>query len=125
MILVLLEKISQEELKIVCDAHFSSWVKFVVDIKREVMTVGGDLHADGETQLIESGSVQSDLWGGNFYPWKEPGERLEYTAFINIRPRDDNPGMEVMEQEIKEKIKSLAEKYLLADHEQMSLPETG
>jgi hypothetical protein len=123
MILILSNKITQQQLKILCEAYFGTWVKFVADIKKEVLAVGGELHVDGEAQLIESGSGQSDLWGGNFYPWKEPEERMEFTSFINIRPLDNNAGMEVMAPKIREKIKNLAERMLLADNEIMSLTE--
>jgi hypothetical protein len=123
MIVILHDKISQNQLKQLCEVHFGTWVKFVADINKEILAVGGELHADGEAQLIESGSDQPDLWGGNFYPWKEPDERLEFTSFINIRPVDENTGMEVMEPKTREKIKDLAELFLLADDETMSLPE--
>jgi hypothetical protein len=123
MILIVSKKMTQQELKQVCEAHFGTWVKFVADIKKAVLAVGGELHADGEAQLIESGSGQSDLWGGNFYPWKVPEERMEFTSFINIRPLDNNAGMEVMEPKIREKIKNLAERILMADNESMSITE--
>ena len=124
MIIILHDKISQNQLKQVCKAHFGTWVKFVADIKKEALAVGGELHADAESQLIESGSGQSDLWGGNFYPWKEPDDRLEFTSFINIRPLDNNTGMELMEPKTREKIKGLSERMLLADDETMYLPES-
>ncbi len=59
------------------------------------MAVGGELHADAEALLLQQGSRQEDLWGGNFYPWLEADKRVEYTALINIRPSMDHPHMEV------------------------------
>ena len=123
MIVILHDKISQSQLKQVCKAHFGTWVKFVADIKKGVLAAGGELHADGEAALIESGSGQSDLWGGNFHPWKKPDDRLEFTSFINIRPLGNNTGMELTEPETREKIRALAERMLLAENETMSLPE--
>ena len=105
---------SKPELRELCVAHFKTFVKFVVDIKQGIMAVGGELHADGEALLIEQGSNQSNLWGANFYPDKTPLERLEYTALINIRPRDNNFEMEISEPAIQSKVKELAEQLLLA-----------
>jgi len=60
-------------------------VKIVVDVKRDVIAIGGALHADGEKVLLENGSRERDLWGANFYPGNPPEERIEYSALINIR----------------------------------------
>ncbi len=50
------------------------------------MTIGGDLHADEETVLIEQGSQPKNLWGINFYP-QEPRDRwIEFDSIINIHP---------------------------------------
>jgi len=40
----------------------------VADIRPAEMAVGGELHSDAEQLLLERGSKQSDLWGGNFSP---------------------------------------------------------
>jgi len=123
MIGIIRNKITQEELYQYCEAHFKTFVKFVADIEKEILAAGGELHADAEALLIKSGSGQSDLWGGNFYPWKHPNERLEYTSFINIRSRDNNTSMEVMDSEIRRKIEILAANLLLNANESMRMPE--
>ena len=111
---IITEPLSKPELRELCVAHFKTFVKFVVDIKQGIMAVGGELQADGEALLIETGSKQSNLWGANFYPSKPPLERLEYTALINIRPRDNNFGMEISDPAIQSKVKDLAQQLLLA-----------
>ena len=108
------EPLSKPELRELCAVYFKTFVKFVADIEQGIMAVGGELHADGEALLIEQDSKQSNLWGANFYPGKPPIERLEYTALINIRPRDENFGMEISDLAIQSKVKELAEKLLLA-----------
>jgi len=123
MIKIIKQKLTQEDLYCFCDAHFKTFVKFVADVKRDVLAIGGELHADAEALLIENGSAQKDLWGGNFYPWKDAPKRLEYTAFINIRPRDNNPGMEVMDQNIRDNIQALCESLLINKNEVMSVQE--
>ncbi len=119
MIKVIQEKISAAELAELCQAHFKTMVKFVVDVRQEKMAVGGEMHADGEVLLLEQGSMQSDLWGGNFYPWNAPEQRIEYTSFINIRPSDDNAAMEVLNAAIRAQINVLAQQFLLRADAQM------
>jgi hypothetical protein len=113
-------KLAQDELVRLCKAHFITMIKFVVDIDRGKMAVGGEMNADGEALLLEEGSCQSDLWGGNFYPWKEADHRIEYTSFINIRPMDDNLSMEIQNEAIQQKVKWIVERLLMTDDETMS-----
>lgn len=123
MIVIANQKLTQDKLYRLCEAHFKTFVKFVADVERDILAAGGELHADAEALLVENGSLQKDLWGGNLFPWKKPSERLEYTAFINIRPRNHNPAMEVMDKGIRKKIRELCERLLLPDDEKMSFPE--
>ena len=120
MIRILTDKIEPDELKKLCAEYFISFVKIVVDIKKGIISAGGELHSDAEAILIEHGSTQRDIWGANFYPYKVPEERVEYTALINIKPRDDNPDMEIMNQKIRQRVKNLAETYLLEPDETLA-----
>ena len=95
-------------------------VKFVVDIEQGLVALGGDMHADAETLLLEQGSKQANLWGGNLYPWNEAENRIEYTSFINIRPMDENMGMEVQNQELRKRIHDLIETLVLPSDENMA-----
>jgi hypothetical protein len=117
VIKIISQKISEQALFDLCQAHFETMVKFVVDIEKSTMAVGGELHADAETLLLQAGSEQAHLWGGNFYPWHEPKERIEYTSFINIRPGDGHPHMEIEDEEIRRRVCQLAETLLLAPKE--------
>lgn len=83
---------------------FKTFVKFVADINRGIIAFGGELHADAEAFLLKDGSQQRDLWGGNFFP---ADETIEFTALINIRPGDNNPSMEVLSSDIKDRMKNL------------------
>ena len=56
-------RISRTELATMAEEQFGDWIKAVVDVSREVMAVGGDLHADDEAVLLADGSRQRDLWG--------------------------------------------------------------
>ena len=55
-------------------------------MKKEVIALDAELHADLEAYLLERGSDQEDLWGINLYPKKERKDFIEYTVLINIRP---------------------------------------
>jgi len=118
---ILNNKISPEELQELCDEYFGTFVKFVVDIEKEIIAIGGELHADAEAELLERGSMQKNIWGANYYPYRDAENRVEYTALINIRPRDDNPAMEILDDDICAKVRSLAEEYILAPDE--GIPE--
>lgn len=117
MIIILQKKIDKKILKKLCDLYFSTMVKFVVDIEQNLVAVGGELHSDAEAELIKSGSVQDNLWGANFYPYRDAED---YTSLINIRPRQGNMGMEVGDQRLRMKIKEMAEELLLGDNENLA-----
>jgi hypothetical protein len=84
--------------------QFGDFVKAVVDIGREVMVLGGELHADEEALLIEEGGRQTDLWGINIYPDLPPAERIEYDSMINVRPAQGNRSRSVDDPIIRERI---------------------
>jgi hypothetical protein len=86
---------------------FGDMVKYVADLERRVIAVGGELHADAEAVLLESGSSSRDLWGANYFPGRGPEECIEYTALINIRPAQGNMGMEVRDSGIRERMRLL------------------
>ena len=103
-IVVVAEPIDPETLRTLVKRFFLDMVKFVVDVEQEVAAVGGELHADAEALLLERGSRQQDLWGANYYPGRGAEECVEYTSLINIRPAQSNPGMEVEDRRMRERI---------------------
>src|SRR5262250_821477 len=72
--------------------ELTDYVKLAVDIKREIVAGGGELHADCETVLLEDGSKQEDVWGADWWPLTK---EVRYGSFINIRPGQNNPAMEI------------------------------
>ncbi|MCF7796447.1 MAG: DUF5674 family protein [Lentisphaeria bacterium] len=107
------QQITPEKLKQLCEEWFGTFVKFVADVETKTIAVGGELHSDAEAILLEKGANQKDIWGANFYPFDPPEQRLEFTSLINIRPRDDNPAMEIMDPNIRQEVQELAETLLL------------
>ncbi len=106
-IVIVDRRIEPAELRRLVVLYFKDMVKLVVDIRRGVVAVGGELHADAEQMLLEQGSAQADLWGANYYPGRGPEGCIEYTALINIRPSQNNRGMEVQDSETRRTIREI------------------
>jgi hypothetical protein len=104
---------SKTELEKIAKQQFGSFVKAVVDVSREIMAIGGELHADEEALLLEDGSRQEDLWGINLYPEKPDDEWIEYDSMINVRPSQNNASRGVEDAVIREKIKSVVRKLVI------------
>jgi len=109
---IITEKITKKEFIEKHSNYFKSLTKAVVDIKKEVIAVDADLHADLETLLLEDGSRQDDLWGINLYPQNKRNDFIEYTSLINIRPHQDNSSMEVKNPAVRDKINTIVDKLI-------------
>ncbi len=83
------------------DQGFGDMVKAVVDVRRHLLALGGSLHADGESLLLDDGSQQEDLWGANVYPAQPRDRQIEYTSLINIRPRQGSRNMEIQDPTVR------------------------
>jgi len=106
-IVIVDRRIDPSELARIARRFFVDMVKIVVDIDREVVAVGGELHADAETALLESGSRQESVWGANYFPGRGPDGCIEFTALINIRPSRGNRSMEVEDALARERIRKV------------------
>lgn len=100
-------RIDRHELKKLVLDGFKDMVKYTVDVKQRRIAVGGELHADGELLLLETGSAQKDIWGANYYPGKGESGCIEYTSLINIRPSQGNNSMEITSEDLRKRIKDL------------------
>ncbi len=85
------------------------YIKFVVDVEKKVLTIGGNRHFDGEKMLLEQGSEQQNLWGGGY---DLESKMTDYDSIINIRPKDGNPSKEVLSKELREKIDTILKEKL-------------
>jgi hypothetical protein len=106
-IIVTTTRVEPEALRRLVDAYFGDMVKLVIDIRRRLVAIGGELHADAEALLLESGSRQHDLWGANYYPGLGATRCLEFTALINIRPGQGNRSMEVQDPATREAVRQI------------------
>ena len=87
--------------------RFEDMVKFVVDVERGVIAIGGEMHSDADEVLLESGSRQADLWGANYYPGRGRESCIEFTSFINVRPSAGNRGMEVQDEALRARVRAI------------------
>ncbi len=107
----IVEKISVNELKTMSEKMYGNLVKADVDIAKNIMIVDMAMHADGEQQLLENGSNQTDLWGINLHPEKFGSEGfIEFDSMINIKPKQNNPSRDVLDEKIRQKIIDIVSK---------------
>lgn len=104
--------ISKKDLLNLAEEGFGDLVKAVVDIEKEIMAIGGELHADEEVLLLNSGSRQENLWGINLYPQKTKEEFIEFDSVINLRPAQGNRSRGIDDLKIREKIKDIVKKLI-------------
>ncbi|OGY98567.1 MAG: hypothetical protein A3A43_03055 [Candidatus Liptonbacteria bacterium RIFCSPLOWO2_01_FULL_56_20] len=79
-------------------------VKVVVDIKKNILAMGCDLHIDCADELLADGSERKNLWGANVFPEEK---RIDCVSLINIRPADNNRSMEITIPEIRKQVEEV------------------
>lgn len=109
---VVCNPLAPNEWKTYLGQPFSDMVKFVVDTEKQNVALGGELHSDGEALLLNVGSLQRDLWGGNIYQESGQGFRVEYSSMINIRPSSGNRSLEIEDERVKTRILEILRKLL-------------
>jgi hypothetical protein len=102
VILLLHEPATQKQIAEMLET-LNSYVKLAVDIERELVAGGGELHADCEQALLADGSYQEDIWGAD---WDPVGE-IRFGSLINIRPRQGNRGLEIQSPEIRGRVEHI------------------
>jgi hypothetical protein len=100
MIYILKEKTTQTQIQEMLQ-RYEGMIKIVVDIRRRVLSGGGEMHADCESALLDDGSEQDDLWGANWYPNEQ---RIEFESLINIRPRLGNRSILIQDENLRRQV---------------------
>jgi len=93
-----LEKLKEE---------FGEYIKLVADIDKEILYGGSRLHADIEKILIDSKSLQKNIWGGGIDLKKK---LIDCRAVANIRP-GLNRSIEILDPITRDKFIKIIKKY--------------
>jgi len=105
--------ISIQAIEKMAKQKFGNLVKAVVDIDKKIMVIDAELHADQESLLIQSGSKQASIWGINLYPEKYASpDFIEFDSMINLRPSQNNLGLNVEDKKIQDKIRKIVRKLI-------------
>jgi hypothetical protein len=107
------QPVSHDELRQMLGTRFSDLVKGVVDMRRGVLLLDADMHADEEAALLAEGSTQADLWGINLYPGLPESEWLEFDSMINLRPSFGNRSRGVDNPDTREAIADFIRRVVL------------
>ncbi len=84
--------------------ELDDYVKLAVDIEQGVAAGGGALHADCEAALLANGSKQENVWGADWIPQVR---EVRYESFINIRPRQNNPAMTILDPALRARVEAV------------------
>ena len=86
-----------------------SYIKLAVDVERGILAGGGELHADCEQALLDDCSQQAEIWGADWYPHTH---EVGFEALINIRPRQQNFGLEIQDPALRERVEKIVRRLL-------------
>ncbi len=86
-----------------------TYIKLAVDVRRGILAGGAVMHADCEAVLLQDGSQQEDVWGAD---WDPAAQQVTFEALINIRPRQDNPSMDILAVNTREAVEQIVRQLL-------------
>lgn len=108
---IIRNSISKEELKKLAHELYGDIIKAVVDVEQGIMGVGGELHVDVQSLLVEKeNSRGEDTWGINLYLEKSGEEFIEFDSMVNLKPAIGNRTRGVESAEIQSKIREIVGK---------------
>ena len=108
MIHLLREQATAQQMQDLLGEH-DDMIKIVVDVRRRILAAGGEMHADGESALLDDGSEQDDVWGANWFPAER---RIAFESLINIRPRLGNRSILLQDEAIRKKVEAITREIL-------------
>jgi hypothetical protein len=86
-----------------------TYIKLAVDVERGILVGGGIMHADCKAVLLEDGSSQKDVWGAD---WNPTAQQVTFESLINIRPRQANPSMEILDPQLRDRVGQIVRQLL-------------
>jgi len=112
VIVLVRDRATPEQIAQMSEAFGEALIKLSVDVEREILAGGGELHADCEAALLKDGSQQHNIWGADWFPLdREVG--LE--SLINIRPRQQNFTLEIMDPALRSQVETIVRRLLEVD----------
>jgi hypothetical protein len=111
MIHIIRERATRQQLREMLE-DLETYIKLAVDIDRDILAGGGALHADCEAALPEDGSKQENVWGAD---WNPASRHVTYESLINIRTRQNNLSMEILDPVIRERVTRITSRLLEVD----------
>jgi len=108
---IIKDEVTRDELKMLAREQYGDIIKAVVDVNQEIMGVGGELHIDIQSLLVEKENSQGqDTWGINLYLEKSGDDFIEFDSMINLKPLLGNKTRGVENVEIQNKIREIINK---------------
>ncbi|MBD2576776.1 DUF5674 family protein [Oscillatoria sp. FACHB-1406] len=102
-VLIVLKPATAEEIESMLST-LQVYIKLAVDIEKKILAGGGEMHADCERKLLETGSLQRNIWGAD---WNPETQEVTYESLINIRPSQNNRSMVISDLGIRCKIEAI------------------
>ena len=104
------EGITREELRVLAREQYGDIIKAVVDVEQNIMGVGGELHVDIQSLLIEKEHSRGDTtWGINLYLDKTGQDFIEFDSMVNLKPASGNRSRSVEDPVLRERIRSVVD----------------
>ena len=107
MLLIIRTKINPQSRQKVAE-DLKGYIKIVVDVRRKILSAGGQKHVDGEQLLLKDGSRQEDLWGSGL---DLETNQMDFDSMINLRPTQ-NSSREILDQKIRQQVESITRSLL-------------
>ena len=107
MLSIIRTKIDPESRKKVAE-DLKGYIKVVVDVKRKILSAGGEKHVDREQLLLKDGCKKADLWGAGLD--LETNE-MDFDSMINLRPTQ-NASREILDTNIRQQVESVTRSLL-------------
>jgi len=107
MLMIIRSKINPESLKQVAE-DLKGYIKVVVDVRRKILSAGGQKHVDGEQLLLKDGSRQEDLWGAGL---DLEIDQMDFDSMINLRSAQ-NASREILDQQIRQQVELITRSLL-------------
>lgn len=108
-VVIVKEKLTKKDVD-TAKLDLRTYIKITVDIKQEIVAIGGEYHYDAEQILVKDfGSKNSNIWGGGY---DIETMSIETNALINIKPRMSATSHNIENPQIKKSFLRLVAKFL-------------